>query len=118
MVLLCLIEVNVPTAYMVVPHCTSCRTCSVVPVAFSCGVGAGVLDTGPAVPAARADVAPTMHTAAAAAITPARRVSHHLRPCMTHPLPARLIPDYRETHPDLATRPRPDAWLRSAIAMN
>ena len=44
-----LIVVKVPTAYMVLPHCTSCRTCSVVPVYDpSCGVPlAGVEDTGP-----------------------------------------------------------------------
>src|SRR5215831_11693577 len=34
-----LIWVNRPTAYMVPPHCTSCRiTSSVVPVLLSCGV--------------------------------------------------------------------------------
>src|SRR6516165_11144009 len=44
-----LIEVNVPTAYMVPPHCTSWRTCSVVPVSASVGVPlAGVGDAGPA----------------------------------------------------------------------
>ena len=46
-VLLCLIEVKVPTAYIVPPHCTSWRTCSTAPVVFSCGVFAGVADTGP-----------------------------------------------------------------------
>src|SRR5215469_5520372 len=43
-----LIWVKVPTAYMVVPHCTSWRICSVTPVATSVGVPAtGVEDTGP-----------------------------------------------------------------------
>jgi hypothetical protein len=43
-----LIQGKLPTAYMVTPHWASCRTCSVVPVAFSCGVpDAGVEDTGP-----------------------------------------------------------------------
>ena len=81
-VLLCLTEVKVPTAYIVPPHCTSWRTCSTAPVAFSCGVLAGVADTGPvaasaAVPAA-AD--PARHKAAALAIAPARRPSRQL-PC-------------------------------------
>src|SRR6266581_9232149 len=44
----CCIEVKVPTANMVPPHCTSCRTCSVVPVGASWGVPlAGCVDTGP-----------------------------------------------------------------------
>src|ERR1022692_475511 len=47
-VLLCLTEVKVPTAYIVPPHCTSWRTCSTAPVAFSCGVFAGMAVTGPA----------------------------------------------------------------------
>ena len=34
----CVIAVKVPTAYMVLPHCASWRTCSVVPVLASCGV--------------------------------------------------------------------------------
>ena len=47
-VLFLLIEVKVPTAYMVPPHCTSWRICSFVLVALSCGVWlAGVVDTGP-----------------------------------------------------------------------
>ena len=42
------ISVKLPTAYMVLPHCTSWRTVSVVPVAASFGVPvAGVDDTGP-----------------------------------------------------------------------
>src|SRR5260370_33796613 len=42
--------VKVPTAYMVLPHCTSWRTCSaVVPLLASAGVPlAGAGDTGPA----------------------------------------------------------------------
>src|ERR1022692_3481151 len=68
-VVLYLIEVKLPTAYMMPPHCTSCRTCSVVPVGFNCGVAPGLVDT-----AADADAAnPVRHTAAAAATTPARR---------------------------------------------
>src|SRR6266567_1807144 len=44
----CWIDVKLPTAYMVPPHCTSCRTCSVVPVGASAGVPlAGCVDTGP-----------------------------------------------------------------------
>ena len=44
----CEIAVNVPTAYMVLPHCAICRTCSVVPVLASCGVlYAGVVPGGP-----------------------------------------------------------------------
>jgi len=43
-----LIAVNLPTAYMVPPHCTICRTCSVVPVGASVGVPlAGTGETGP-----------------------------------------------------------------------
>src|SRR6516225_5977582 len=43
-----LILVKLPTAYMVEPHCTSCRTCSVVPVDTSEGVPeTGTGDTGP-----------------------------------------------------------------------
>ena len=43
------ISVKLPTANMVLPHCTSWRTVSVVPVAASFGVPvAGVADTGPA----------------------------------------------------------------------
>ncbi len=42
----CAIKVKLPTAYMVWPHWTNWRTCSVVPVAASCGVPlAGVFDT-------------------------------------------------------------------------
>src|SRR5215471_11931891 len=46
--------VNLPTAYMVLPHCTSCRIIwSCVPVGTRCGVpAAGVGDTEPAVTAA------------------------------------------------------------------
>src|SRR6266536_6430770 len=80
--LLCLIEVNVPTAYIVLPHCTSWRTCSTTPVAFSCGVFAGVGDT----EALAADAVPARHRAAAPAITPARRPSHHWRRCICDPL--------------------------------
>src|SRR5215813_1063108 len=48
-VLSCLIWVRVPTAYMVSPHCTSWRTCWVVPVSASVGVPlAGMGDTAPA----------------------------------------------------------------------
>jgi hypothetical protein len=43
-----LMDVKLPTAYMVPPHWASCRTCSVVPVGASWGVpAAGVEDTGP-----------------------------------------------------------------------
>src|SRR5215472_4520514 len=46
--------VNLPTAYMVLPHCTSCRIIwSCEPVGTRCGVpAAGVGDTEPAVTAA------------------------------------------------------------------
>lgn len=50
------IVVKVPTAYMVLPHCTSCRTCSVPALdeyGPSWGVPlAGVEDTGPVCAAA------------------------------------------------------------------
>ena len=47
-----MIEVNVPTAYIVVPHCTSWRICSTAPFAFSWGVFAGLAVTGPFWPVA------------------------------------------------------------------
>src|SRR5262249_41569315 len=60
------IEVKLPTAYMVLPHFTSCRTVSVVPVAASFGrpLG-GVGDPGPAAAAARAAVVPAVATRSA-----------------------------------------------------
>src|SRR6266536_2643660 len=67
-----LISVKEPTAYMVPPHCTSCRTCSqLMPFGYSCGVAAGLADTEADAGAAN----PVTHTAAAAAATPARRHS-------------------------------------------
>src|ERR1700684_2286026 len=62
----CEIAVNVPPAYMVLPHCAICRTCSVVPVVASCGVlKAGVVDGGPV-----AAIAGTAVQAGQAASTP------------------------------------------------
>ena len=67
----CEIAVNVPTAYMVFPHCAICRTCSVVPVLASCGVlYAGVVDGGPVAADAGTAVqaAQAVSTAAIAAV--------------------------------------------------
>jgi hypothetical protein len=71
-----LMEVNDPTPYMVLPHWASWRTCSVVPVAASCGLpAAGVADTGPVA----ADAAGTaQNTPAATAATPAMMGAHQL----------------------------------------
>jgi hypothetical protein len=64
----CSILVKLPTAYMMPPHCTSYRTCSVVPFGYSCGVPlAGVEDTdadaAPASPATASGAAPVISRA-------------------------------------------------------
>src|SRR5436305_11592520 len=41
-------ELKMPTAYIVVPHWTSWRTCSTVPSGFRWGAFAGMVVTGPA----------------------------------------------------------------------
>ena len=70
-----LISEKVPTAYMVLPHCTSCLICSVVPVGASCGVPVtGVEDTGPVALAAAVEAS---RDAAAATTPPANTI---LRP--------------------------------------
>src|SRR5215472_5320155 len=77
----CLIELNRPTAYMVPPHCTSCRTTSWLflpdPTLFSCGVPTAAAGDAPdcaaplppaaeAAPAGAAELArPATRTAAA-----------------------------------------------------
>jgi hypothetical protein len=75
-----LIAVNVPTAYIVLPHCASFRTCSVVPVFDSWGVPeAGVADTGPvAAPAGAAVQIMLAASAAAPATAPARHLLRHI----------------------------------------
>jgi hypothetical protein len=72
----CEIAVNVPTAYMVFPHCAICRTCSVVPVLASCGVlNAGVVDGGPVA----ADAGTAVQAAqAASTATPAAVLARQL----------------------------------------
>ena len=71
-----MIAVNVPTAYMVFPHCATCRTCSVVPVLASCGVlYAGVVDGGPVA----ADAGTAVQTMPAASMAaPAAVLTRHL----------------------------------------
>jgi hypothetical protein len=72
-----LIVVKEPTAYIVLPHCTSCLTFWGEPVLASCGVPlAGVADTGPlAALAAPGAASPAAMVAAHAA----RLMAAHLR---------------------------------------
>src|SRR6516165_160523 len=68
-----LILVKRPTANMVVPHCTSCLTCSVLPEGASAGVpAAGWVDTRPGLLAAGASANAPTTSALAATVTPLR----------------------------------------------
>ena len=66
-----LILVKLPTAYILLPHCTSCLTCSVFPFGESCGVPlAGVDDTDLCWAARAGTAAPAKVTASEPAARP------------------------------------------------
>src|SRR5580704_15697841 len=103
-------ELKVPTAYIVPPHCASWRTCSVAPVFASCGVpAAGVDDTGPV--AAWAGAADHANASTAADARHARVLIPGLkRPIIC--LPPRRLNALHFPDVFLVTERRPDAKIR------
>src|SRR5215467_8961720 len=98
------------------PHCTSCRTFSVVLVFASCGVpDAGVADTGPRGAATAADAGTiTRDTLAAAATANIPAAPYDLRSCR-NPL-IRTSPPFRDAAPECAS-PTSPAPLRLGTAL-